>query len=163
MARLPFSFNAIGLFSLIALCPTVSATPRHETYIAGHYVAASPQPDLRPAAEVARLACQLATAHPGAFVVRGEGKSMQPLYPNGTLLVIQPRPFETLARGMTVVFRDDANRFIAHVLVARTGDGWRTAGLNNRRDDYICVKADNIAGVVIAAYTEIKDRSLAMN
>lgn len=88
---------------------------------------------------------------------------MQPLYPSGTLLVIQPRPFETLERGMTVMFRDDANRSIAHVLVARTADGWRTAGLNNRRDDYICVKADNIAGVVIAAYTEIKDRSLAMN
>lgn len=87
---------------------------------------------------------------------------MQPLYPSGTLLVVQPQPFDTLRRGMTVMFRQGANRTITHVLVARTADGWRTSGLNNRRDDYVCVNAGNIAGVVIAAYTEIEGRQIAL-
>lgn len=132
-----------------------------EKYVAGRYVAASPRPQARPLGEAARLARQTAAAHPGAFVVRGRGESMHPLYPNGTLLVVQPQPYASLQRGMTVMFRCAANRTVTHVLVARTADGWRTAGLNNRRDDFVCVNAANIAGVVIAAFSESDPRSIA--
>lgn len=149
------------LISTFLAAPSSQAAPA-ERYVAGHYVAASPRPELRPAREAARLARQVAAAHPGAFVVRGRGESMQPLYPSGTLLVVQPRPYETLQRGMTVMFRNSANHSITHVLVARTPDGWRTSGLNNRRADYLCVNATNIAGVVVAAFKESDPRSIAL-
>lgn len=149
------------LISTLLAAPSIHAAPA-EKYVAGHYVAASPRLEMRPASEAARLARQAAAAHPGAFVVRGRGESMHPLYPNGTLLVVQPRPYETLERGMTVMFRSSANHSITHVLVARTSDGWRTSGLNNRRADYLCVNADNIAGVVVAAYRESDQRSIAL-
>lgn len=149
------------LFSTL-LVPLSGRTVTTEPYVAGHYVAGSPRPQPSPAGDAARLARQTAAAHPGAFVVRGRGQSMHPLYPSGTLLVVQPRPYESLQRGMTVLFRNAANRSVTHVLVARTPDGWRTAGLNNRRDDYVCVNAANIAGVVIAAFNEAENRSIAL-
>ena len=133
-----------------------------EKYVAGHYVAASPRPKVLPASEASRLALQTASSHPGAFVVRGRGESMRPLYPNGTILVVQPLPYPNLQRGMTVMFRSRANHTVAHVLVARTADGWRTSGLNNRRHDYLQVTADNIAGVVVAAFIEGNARQVAL-
>jgi len=87
---------------------------------------------------------------------------MHPLYPSGTFLVVQPQPYPNLQRGMTVMFRSEANHTIAHVLVARTRDGWRTSGLNNRRQDYLPVNAGNIAGVVIAAFVEVGGRPIAL-
>ncbi len=149
------------LISSFLAVPSSPAAPA-EQYVAGHYVAASPRPEVRPASEAARLARETAAAHPGAFVVRGRGESMHPLYPSGTLLVVQPRPYDSLQRGMTVMFRSAANHSITHVLVARTSDGWRTAGLNNRRADYLCVNAANIAGVVVAAFKESDQRSIAL-
>jgi len=86
---------------------------------------------------------------------------MQPLYQSGTLLIVQPTSFEKLTRGMSVVFRS-RNRSIAHVLVAKTKDGWRTTGLNNRRHDYVCVNSDNILGVVVAAFTPVSGTAVAM-
>lgn len=163
MARLQRPLTVVGILCLFFLCPPLSATPQGVRYIAGHYVAGSPQPELRSPGEAAALARDIVAANPGAFVIRGQGESMQPLYPSGTLLVVRPVPYEQLQRGMTVMFRQDgANRSIAHVLVAKTANGWRTAGLKNRRDDYVCVNASNIAGVVIAAYTEVEGRNLAM-
>ena len=162
MARIYPSFGTIGLLGLVLCGPLVSASSLKVHYVAGHYVAASPRPETLPGGEASRMARQLVAAHPGAFVVRGLGRSMQPLYPSGTLLVVQPMPFAALQRGMTVMFRTGANHSVTHVLVARTSNGWRTAGLNNRRDDYVCVNARNIAGVVIAAFTEVENRLVAL-
>ena len=161
MARISPSFGAIGLFGLVLCCPLVSASTLKQNYVAGRYIAASPRPEVMPGLEASRLARQLAAANPGAFVVRGLGKSMQPLYPSGTLLVVQPMPYAALQRGMTVVFRKGADHSVTHVLVARTAHGWRTAGLNNRCDDFVNVHAGNITGVVIAAFREVETRRIA--
>lgn len=151
------------LFILGCSCfaPPLLAAPKIKaTYIAGNYV-------LSPAAEftassTARLkAYHVATTIPGGYVVEGRGHSMQPLYQSGTLLVVKPTPFEELTRGMSVVFRS-RNRSITHVLVAKTKDGWRTTGLNNRRHDYLCVNSENIRGVVVAAFTPVKGDAVAM-
>lgn len=80
---------------------------------------------------------------------------MAPLYPDGTVLVVARRPFEELARGMTVVYRNRANRSVAHVLVARANDGWRVTGLNNRNHDGEGVDAANLVGVVVAAFEPV--------
>ena len=77
------------------------------------------------------------------------------------LLVVKPTPFEKLSRGMSVVFRS-RNRSVTHVLVAKTKDGWRTTGLNNRRHDYVSVNSENIRGVVVAAFTPVRGTTVAM-
>ncbi len=138
-----------------------AATTKSETYIAGNYVEGSPRAELRTASQARLLANQKAAEIQGGFVVRGTGRSMLPLYRSGTLLVVKPVAFDQLARGMSVVFFKD-NKSIAHVLVAKTKDGWRTTGLNNRRHDYMSVNADSIRGVVIAAFTPIKGQVVAM-
>jgi phage repressor protein C with HTH and peptisase S24 domain len=151
----------ITLFATL-LCALVAAqTYAGETYIAGNYVARSPSAELRTLDEARQLANRLLEETPGSFIVRGTGNSMRPLYTSGTLLVVKPVAFEELARGMSVVFRQD-NRNIAHVLVAKTKDGWRTTGVNNRRNDYMSVNADNIRGVIIAAYTPVSRRVAVM-
>lgn len=162
MARLSPTFGAISLLGLVCCSPLVSASSLDAHYVAGRYIAASPRPEVLPGGEAFGMARQLAAAHPGAFVVRGWGRSMQPLYPSGTVLVVRPMPFAALQRGMTVMFRNRSNHSVTHVLVARTPNGWRTAGLNNRRDDYVCVNAGNITGVVIAAFTEVENRLVAL-
>ena len=132
-----------------------------ETYIAGNCVSGSPAPILCDAEEARVQSCAVAAKTPGAFVLRGRGNSMLPLYRSGTLLVVKPVAFENLSRGMSVVFQHEG-RTITHVLVARTGNGWRTTGLNNRRQDYIPVDARNIRGVVIAAFTPLEGGIVAM-
>lgn len=87
---------------------------------------------------------------------------MQPLYPDDTLLVVQPIAYEKLMRGMTVVFQSPDQRSITHVLVAKTADGWRTTGLNNRRADFLPVNARSLRGVVIAAYAVVEGKALAL-
>ena len=89
---------------------------------------------------------------PNSFVLVGSGQSMQPLYAPGTILVLQRFPFELLERGQTVLYRNQANKVVAHVLVAKTHDGWRVAGLNNRGHDMEPVREANLVGVVIAAF-----------
>ena len=154
----------VWIFALACLSstlPVYSAPAADEDYVCGQYVAATPRARLETAAEAALEAHQLARALPGAVVLRGVGDSMLPLYRSGTLLVVQHQPYDRLARGMTVVFHA-SDRSIAHVLVARTADGWRTTGLHNRRPDYLQVNDANIVGVVVAAFTPIEGVSVAM-
>jgi hypothetical protein len=148
---------------LIFMAATVAGSAKSRaTYIAGHYVAGSPAAEFRPLAEARQLAKAVVASAPGAFVMRGQGQSMQPLYPDGTLLVVQPVPYENLTRGMTVVFQSPDQRSITHVLVAKTADGWRTSGLNNRRADFLPVNARSLRGVVIAAYAVVEGKALAL-
>ena len=151
----------ITLVATIVSSFVVTQSSAAETYIAGNYVAGSPSAELRPLGEARQQADRVVATTPGSFIVRGTGNSMLPLYSSGTLLVVKPVAFEKLTRGMSVVFRKD-NRNIAHVLVAKTKDGWHTTGLNNRRNDYISVNADNIRGVVVAAYTPISGTTVVM-
>lgn len=91
-----------------------------ETYIAGNYVAGSPPPVLCTPDEARQQSRTLAAMTPGAFVLRGRGNSMLPLYRSGTLLVVQPVAFENLSRGMSVVF---STRRPRHHTCARGQDG----------------------------------------
>lgn len=153
-----------GLFALLVLLSaTVTGIAKSRaTYIAGHYVAGSPTAEFRPLAEARHLAKTVVASAPGAFVMRGQGQSMQPLYPDGTLLVVQPIAYENLTRGMTVVFQSPDQRSITHVLVAKTANGWRTSGLNNRQPDFLPINSHRIRGVVIAAYAVVESTGLAL-
>lgn len=149
------------LFFAGVLSPAVTAKPRAEAYIAGCYVAGSPTPQLSTVTEAKLRSRELAASLPGAFVVKGQGRSMQPLYGDNTVLVVQPKPFTQLQRGMSVVFRTKDNRSVTHVLIAKSKDGWRTMGLNNQRHDSNPVTAQNLQGVVVAAYAVVDGESVA--
>ena len=89
---------------------------------------------------------------PKAFVLVGSGKSMQPLYAAGTILVLQRCAYDKLQSGQTALYRNKAGKVVAHVLITRARDGWRATGLNNRSHDMEPVVADNLVGIVIAAF-----------
>jgi hypothetical protein len=162
VAALNRIFLAASLVCAALVSTSVSAKPRGDDYIAGCYVTGSPTPQLSSISEARFLARKVAVSLPGAFVVKGQGRSMQPLYCDNTLLVVQPKPFTQLERGMSVVFRTKDNRSVTHVLVAKSKDGWRTIGLNNRRHDATPVTAQNLQGVVVAAYTVVDGEEVAM-
>ena len=115
----------------------------------------SPQPIAVARREAWRYAEHMAAQHDGSFVVRGDGASMAPLYPSGTVLVISRVSFDQLRRGSTVIYRNNEGRPIAHVLVSLSRKGWRTAGLNNPHLDEESVSSENLLGVVTSAYTPV--------
>ncbi len=119
------------------------------------YFGNSPQPIALARRDAWRYAEQMAAQHDGAFVVRGDGASMEPLYPSGTVLVIERVSYDQLKRGATVIYRNKDGRPIAHVLVAPSRHGWRTAGLGNQHLDEESVSPDNLLGVVMSAYTPV--------
>lgn len=151
----------VALFCPLFASTTLARQETKATYIAGKCVIGSPLAEMHTSSQARQRASKLAASIPGAFVVRGRGNSMLPLYRSGTLLVIKPMAYEDLSRGMSVVFRKN-NRSVTHVLVAKTKDGWRTAGLNNRRHDFVSVNSSNIRGVVVAAFTPVKGVTVAM-
>jgi hypothetical protein len=121
-------------------------------WIRGIFTGKSPRATTLAETEAWQRASVMAERTPGSFVLVGSGRSMQPLYTQGTILVLQKFPFELLERGMTVLYRNHASKVVAHVLVARGRDGWRAAGLNNPRHDGEPVSPENLVGVVIAAF-----------
>jgi hypothetical protein len=91
-------------------------------------------------------------AHPGTELLLGEGGSMDPLYPDHTLLVTAKLDMSCLRRGMTVVFRGARGEYVAHALVAMEPAGWVTMGLANGAPDPTRVDARNYLGVVVKAF-----------
>lgn len=140
-----------GLLLLFAaVCVRADDTQEH--WIRGIYTGTSPRP--QPATEefAWQSASALAECTPGGFVLVGSGRSMQPLYESDTILVLQHLPYAELRRGQTVLYRNREGKVIAHVLVSKARDGWRARGLNNPIHDMEPVLADNLVGVVVAAF-----------
>ena len=59
-----------------------------------------------------------------------------------------------------MLYRNRQQRVVAHVLVARGRDGWRVQGLNNPTHDMEPIRAENLVGVVIAAYQPLAAQPL---
>ena len=146
---------AICAVAVLAVLPAATAGDGDHAWIRGVFTGRSPRPVLLAEGEAWQQASACAERAPDSFVLVGSGQSMQPLYAPGAILVLQKFPFELLERGQTVLYRNRANRVVAHVLVARGRDGWRAAGLNNPTHDREPVSAENLVGVVIAAYQPI--------
>lgn len=123
-----------------------------DDWIRGIYTGESPRPVPAEASRAWRAASSLAERTSRAFVLTGTGNSMRPLYEAGTILVLRQIPYAQLERGQTVLYRTEQRKVVAHVLVARTRDGWRARGLNNPQHDMEPVQPENYVGVVIAAY-----------
>jgi hypothetical protein len=92
---------------------------------------------------------------------------MLPLYPEGTVIVVQKLLWENLQPGMTAVYESDPenpyNR-VCHVLVRKDRDGrWITQGLKNRSTDEITLGSENYVGTVVAAFGGDKDSPLTVS
>jgi hypothetical protein len=127
-------------------------------WIRGVFTGRSPRAVALPETDAWQLAGTFAEKAPNSFVLVGSGRSMQPLYTPGTILVLQQFPYELLERGQTVLYRNQARKIVAHVLVAKAHDGWRIAGLNNLRHDMEPVLPGNLVGVVIAAFQPLPEK-----
>jgi hypothetical protein len=141
------------LAGLIISGGSVGAAPEtDDAWIRGVFTGKSPRPVALAETDAWQRASTVSEHAPNSFVLVGTGRSMQPLYVPGTILVLQQFPYELIERGQTVLYRNKARKIVAHVLVAKARDGWRVAGLNNRDHDMEPVSAANLVGVVIAAF-----------
>jgi signal peptidase I len=119
-------------------------------------VHAVPVPTLvSPGHELAAAEAQ-AERDPFCFVLTGMGRSMEPVYASGTAIVVREQNFRILRVGQAVVYRNMRGRFVAHIVVTESPDGWLVAGMNNAGPDRELVTADNFVGVVLAAYASAK-------
>ncbi len=94
---------------------------------------------------------------PHSRTVIGHGESLQPLYPPGTVLVLQQLQWENLRAGMTVIYnRNPENPYhmVAHALLKREGEEWLAQGLANAQPDRTLVSRDNYLGTVVAAFRQ---------
>lgn len=148
------SWILCGIFFL----PIVAGAAREldDPWIRGVFTGKSPRPVSVIETEAWRRASELAELTPGAFVLVGSGESMQPLYAAGTILVMQACTYEKLERGQTALYRNRDSKVVAHVLITKARDGWRATGLNNRIHDMEPVLADNLVGVIIAAFQPLR-------
>ncbi len=144
-----------SLLIVVAVASAAHAASGAGDWIHGIYTKGSPAPRALPSSITLKEARAFAARTEGATVITGRGNSMAPLYPDGTVLVVARRAYTDLVRGMTVVYRNRANRSVAHVLIARAKDGWRVAGLNNPRHDGEGVDDSNLVGVVVAAFQPV--------
>lgn len=99
------------------------------------------------------LAQAAASEIPGGRALAGVGTSMAPVFTAATSLVVAPRDFSALRKGMTVVYRNSHGRFVAHALAAKMPQGWVAQGVGNDFEDDELVTAANLVGVVVAAYS----------
>ena len=151
----------IGIF--VFLCASLSTAAgfdeTRDPWVRGVFTGNSPRAVTTPEPDAWQQAVDLVARTPGAFILVGTGRSMQPLYPAGTILVLRACEFAELRWGQTVVYRNEDERAVGHVLVAKARDGWRVRGLNNRTHDPEPVVASNLIGVVVGAFRPIKRAS----
>ncbi len=119
-------------------------------------VQASPVPTLVACGHELAAAEAQAERDPRCFALIGAGRSMEPVYASGTAIVVREQSFRLLRAGQAVVYRNVRGRFVAHILVEESPDGWVVAGLNNGGPDRELVTAKNFMGVVLAAYASAK-------
>jgi hypothetical protein len=152
----------LGAIALVSLgwsgCSTTSAMRYSPQAVA----AMSPTAEVVQPFEAMALAKKYVAAHPGTDFLVGSGDSMLPLYQDHTVVVTKKAAIGDLQAGMTAVFLGDSGRPVAHVLVARTSDGWVAQGVGNLAPDATLVTADNLMGVVIKAYQPSSSPMLAL-
>jgi hypothetical protein len=139
-------------------CSTTSAMRYSPTAVAS----LSPSAQLVQPFDALRMGKDYVAAHPGTEFLVGSGDSMRPLYPDHTVVVLQPVPFTDLRPGMTAVYSTDLGRTIAHVLVKKVSDGWVAMGVGNPECDSTLVTADNLQGVVVKAFTPTESPMVAL-
>lgn len=149
---------AIHLLRAVAMIAAVLATsgcchrPALETIDRLRLIGASPRPTPAHATRAWQEAEAYIADRPGADIMVGCGDSMLPFYRSRTLLVTEQQPYKDWRPGQTVVFRGETGRPVAHLLVVKNREGWRSAGLARAEFDHVLVTPRNYLGTVTKAY-----------
>lgn len=93
-----------------------------------------------------------AKALPGAHVLWGVGKSMEPLFAHRTAVVVAGHDYEKLKKGMTVVYVKRNGMRVAHSIVGEAKGGYLMQGVNNDEEDAELLTPHNFVGVIVDAY-----------
>lgn len=145
-----------GAFSAAVLLASLSlgARPAAASHVddLALFAENAPMPQLVKRGTEMAAAEQAAEQQPGTFAVRGEGCSMEPIYREGTALVIRVGGYETIRPGLPVVYKNHLGVVVAHMVVARQDGGWVAIGLNNLSCDNDLVTEDNFVGVITQAF-----------
>jgi hypothetical protein len=112
----------------------------------------APEPVTVPPGEGMRAAEIRAQQLNGARAYHAVGRSMEPLYPSDTALVVAPCDYDALHAGMPVVYVNHCGRAVAHVLLGHRKSGWVAQGLNNVHEDVDLVTSGNLVGVILQAF-----------
>lgn len=149
------TFRGALLIGLWALSLTVAqaAGIKSERLLAS-ILKETPDSVLVPAGTQMKAAEAAAAEIHGAMAFWGVGKSMEPLFPSRTAIVVAPIKFKELRKGMTVVYVNSRGRMVAHSLKGDLPKGWIAQGVGNDEEDDDLVTKENLVGVIVSAYAE---------
>ncbi len=137
----------VVLASIFGGCASPSASAKLDLF-----AQRAPLPTLVPRGQTFSMAEQVAAREPGDFTLIGAGRSMEPMYVHGTVVVVHPTALHMLRKGMAVVYRTPRGNYVAHMLLEKAGAGWRAVGLNNPDTDDVLVTPENLVGVIKHAF-----------
>ncbi|MDX2109241.1 MAG: S24/S26 family peptidase [Verrucomicrobiota bacterium] len=100
-----------------------------------------------------RAAQVVSEGAPGRFAGNGHGRSMVPIYAEGTVVVIQSTDYNKLEKGMVVAYQDKFGAVVVHQLLEKQGSAWIAKGFGNDMIDREPVTRKNLLGVVYATFT----------
>ncbi len=112
----------------------------------------TPAPHLVAEGEQLKQAEKMAAQIKNAFTLWGVGQSMEPLYAPNTAVVVAPIQYDSIKKGMTVVYMKHNGRRVAHSVIGETRDGYLVQGVNNDEADAEVVNESNLIGVIVQAY-----------
>lgn len=153
-AAMLFRLPAVAAFIALAATPCVRGAGVSERLLAC-ILTETPAALLVPSGQQWERAEAAAAEVPGATTFWGVGRSMEPLFPDRTAIVVAPIPFAELKKGMTVLYVTRTGRMVAHPITAAVPRGWIAQGVNNRKEDDELVTRSNLVGVIVEAYSEI--------
>lgn len=143
------------LAGAVAAAGRASAAIKSERLLAA-ILKHTPESTLVAPGEQMKRADAAAADIPGASTFWGVGRSMEPLYPSGTAVVVAPIRFKELQKGMTVLYVNRRGRMVAHSLTGDLPKGWIAQGVNNDEEDDDLVTRENLVGVIVGAFSEIQ-------
>jgi hypothetical protein len=152
-----FACGALLALMVIAAMATAHAGIRSERLLAA-ILKATPEATLVPSGEQLSRADEAAARIGGATAFWGVGKSMEPLFPSETAIVVAPIRFKDLRKGMTVVYFNRRGRMVAHSLTGDLPKGWIAQGVNNDKEDDDLVTKQNLVGVIVQAYAAMESQ-----
>ena len=112
----------------------------------------TPAPHLVAEGEQLKLAEKMAAQIKDAIALMGVGQSMEPLYAANTAVVVAPIHYDSIKKGMTVVYVKRNGRRVAHSVIGETRGGYLVQGVNNDEADAEVVNESNLIGVIVQAY-----------
>lgn len=154
-SRLSRLFRGAAILAACTLALSAQAAIKSERLLAS-ILKMTPESTLVPAGQQMKQAEAAAAQIQGAEAFWGVGASMEPLFPSKTAIVVAPVKFKDLKKGMTVVYMSRSGRMVAHSLTGDVPKGWIAQGVNNDREDDDLVTANNLIGVIVQAYSEMR-------